>query len=157
MVGLSVLLESQNGSSTTATTGVGGDGKKIPQVINKATMVINTNTKPFSPSALPYYPQNFNHSPYLPPNPNFLEKCFLCKQKLLLGKDIYMYKGDRGFCSVECRYNQILMDEEEIVRNEMHCSMVAMKPDSASSSSASSSRRSNRNKGSRNRAGGFAY
>ncbi|KAL6188558.1 hypothetical protein ACLB2K_039950 [Fragaria x ananassa] len=145
MVGLSVVLEGQKGSSATATT----------SVINKATMMINTNTKPFSPSALPYYPRVYNNYPYLPPNPNFLDKCFLCKQKLWLGKDIYMYKGDRGFCSVECRYNQIMMDEEEIVRKEMNCSMVAMKPNTASSSSssASSSRGSNRNKG----AGGFAY
>lgn len=154
MVGLSVVLEGQNGGTSTTSAGV---SKKIPQVINKATMVINSNTKLFSPSAWPYYPKNCANSPYLPPNPNFLDKCFLCNQKLLLGKDIYMYKGDRGFCSVECRYKQILMDEEEIIRKEMHCSMVAMKPTSASSSSASSSRGSNGSKGGRNRAGGFAY
>ncbi|XP_050374688.1 FCS-Like Zinc finger 15 [Argentina anserina] len=135
MVGLSVVLEGHKGSGTTACAA---------SIINKATMVIN------NPTALPYYPRTSNNSPYLPPNSNFLDKCFRCKQKLLLGKDIYMYKGDRGFCSVECRYNQIMMDEEEIVRKEMHCSMVVMNSSSASSysstSSASSSRGSNRNK-----------
>lgn len=89
MVGLSVVLEGQNGGTSTTSAGV---SKKIPQVINKATMVINSNTKLFSPSALPYYPKNCNNPPYLPTNPNFLDKCFLCNQKLLLGKDIYMYK-----------------------------------------------------------------
>lgn len=89
MVGLSVVLEGQNGGTSTTIAGV---SKKIPQVINKATMVINSSTKPFSPSALPYYLKTFTNSPYLPPNPSFLDKCFLCDQKLLLGKDIYMYK-----------------------------------------------------------------
>ncbi|TQE06593.1 hypothetical protein C1H46_007835 [Malus baccata] len=56
------------------------------------------------------------------------------------------HKGDRGFCSVDCRYRQIFMDEEEIVRKEKqkYCS---------SSPSASSDQR----KGTRNRAGGIAY
>ncbi|XP_074307228.1 uncharacterized protein LOC141642347 [Silene latifolia] len=44
---------------------------------------------------------------------NFLDCCFLCRRELLLGKDVYMYKGDRGFCSTECRSKQILMDDEK--------------------------------------------
>ncbi|KAH9616470.1 hypothetical protein KSS87_014964 [Heliosperma pusillum] len=44
---------------------------------------------------------------------NFLDCCFLCRKELLLGKDVYMYKGDRGFCSIECRSKQILMDDEK--------------------------------------------
>ncbi|KAG2303278.1 hypothetical protein Bca4012_062050 [Brassica carinata] len=39
----------------------------------------------------------------------FLSLCCLCKKKLL-GKDIYMYKGDRGFCSKECRSVRIMED-----------------------------------------------
>ncbi|KAG6525697.1 FCS-Like Zinc finger 15-like [Zingiber officinale] len=42
----------------------------------------------------------------------FLERCFLCRRKLQQGKDIYMYRGDRGFCSEECRRRQMFMDEE---------------------------------------------
>ncbi|KAH9289029.1 hypothetical protein KI387_033146 [Taxus chinensis] len=51
--------------------------------------------------------------PGLPPA-DFLSACYLCKRHLSHGKDIYMYRGDKAFCSVECRYQQILMDE----RNE---------------------------------------
>jgi len=45
------------------------------------------------------------------PVANFLSACYLCKRQLSHGKDIYMYRGDKAFCSVECRYQQILMDE----------------------------------------------
>ncbi|KAH0877895.1 hypothetical protein HID58_065289, partial [Brassica napus] len=39
----------------------------------------------------------------------FLSLCCLCKKKLR-GKDIYMYKGVRGFCSKECRSVRIMED-----------------------------------------------
>ncbi|XP_052180461.1 FCS-Like Zinc finger 13-like [Diospyros lotus] len=42
----------------------------------------------------------------------FLSCCHLC-QKKLHGKDIYMYRGEKGFCSKECRYKQIVMDERK--------------------------------------------
>ncbi|XP_020593370.1 uncharacterized protein LOC110033657 [Phalaenopsis equestris] len=42
---------------------------------------------------------------------NFLQSCFLCKKKLSLQKEVYMYRGDQGFCSAECRCKQILQDE----------------------------------------------
>lgn len=42
---------------------------------------------------------------------HFLHACYLCKRQLNHGKDVYMYRGDKAFCSVECRYQQILMDE----------------------------------------------
>eukprot|EP01018_Ginkgo_biloba_P022017 Gb_28258 [translate_table: standard] len=45
------------------------------------------------------------------PTADFLSACYLCKRQLSHGKDIYMYRGDKAFCSVECRYQQILMDE----------------------------------------------
>ncbi|XP_021806186.1 uncharacterized protein LOC110750206 [Prunus avium] len=155
MVGLSIVLEGQKRS--------GGVGKNIPQVINKTTMVVIN--KPSSSSSCLPSPSNPSKShknllfspqtPFLAPT--FLDQCFLCRQKLLPGKDIYMYKGDRGFCSVECRYRQIFMDEEESLRQEKQCSMAAMKPTSASSSSSSSSAASNQRKGTRNRGSGFAY
>ncbi|RVW92562.1 hypothetical protein CK203_039373 [Vitis vinifera] len=51
------------------------------------------------PTHFPSPPARWNsHSPLLPAATTFLDECFLCKQKLLLGKDIYMYKGDRAFC-----------------------------------------------------------
>ncbi|KAL4386792.1 hypothetical protein GQ457_09G023870 [Hibiscus cannabinus] len=77
--------------------------------------------------------------------PSFLQHCFLCKQKLLPGKDIYMYKGDRGFCSVECRCRQIFMDEEETLKKENCClASRKMKPSSPPPSSSSPGSRHHR-------------
>ncbi|XP_010477123.1 PREDICTED: uncharacterized protein LOC104756260 [Camelina sativa] len=42
-------------------------------------------------------------------SPGFLTTCCLCKKKLD-GQDIYMYKGDEGFCSKECRSVKIMDD-----------------------------------------------
>lgn len=41
---------------------------------------------------------------------DFLNYCYLCRKKLH-GLDIFMYRGDKAFCSAECRYKQILSDE----------------------------------------------
>ncbi|KAG2313928.1 hypothetical protein Bca4012_064559 [Brassica carinata] len=52
------------------------------------------------------------------PNPNiselcFLKTCHLCMKQLHQDKDVYMYRGDLGFCSKECRESQILIDEKK--------------------------------------------
>ncbi|KAE9595869.1 hypothetical protein Lal_00031114 [Lupinus albus] len=48
----------------------------------------------------------------------FLKTCNLCNKQLSPDKDIYMYRGDEGFCSVECRNRQIVLDEmREIERS----------------------------------------
>eukprot|EP00262_Sarcandra_glabra_P001459 TRINITY_DN1157_c0_g7_i1.p1 TRINITY_DN1157_c0_g7~~TRINITY_DN1157_c0_g7_i1.p1 ORF type:complete len:233 (-),score=17.08 TRINITY_DN1157_c0_g7_i1:194-892(-) len=44
------------------------------------------------------------------PDSDFLSSCYLCRKKLH-GKDIYMYRGEKAFCSTECRYRQIVSDE----------------------------------------------
>ncbi|KAL2457156.1 Protein of unknown function (DUF581) [Abeliophyllum distichum] len=44
------------------------------------------------------------------PGSNFLSSCNLCGKKLH-GKDIYIYRGEKAFCSAKCRYRQIVMDE----------------------------------------------
>ncbi|AET01907.1 putative Zf-FLZ domain-containing protein [Medicago truncatula] len=41
----------------------------------------------------------------------FLKTCNLCNKQLSQDKDIYMYRGDQGFCSIECRNRQIVLDE----------------------------------------------
>ncbi|KAF5466281.1 hypothetical protein F2P56_016222 [Juglans regia] len=46
-----------------------------------------------------------------PPESCFLKTCQLCNKKLSLDKDVYMYRGDQGFCSIECRNRQIVLDE----------------------------------------------
>lgn len=75
MVGLSVVLDAQKGGNGN------GINKKTPQVINKTTMMLTTTTTN-KPS-----PQ---HSLF--PAHTFLDQCFLCRKRLLPGKDIYMYK-----------------------------------------------------------------
>ncbi|CAN4116323.1 unnamed protein product [Withania somnifera] len=51
---------------------------------------------------------------------NFLKACFLCKRRLIPGRDIYMYRGDSAFCSLECRQQQMNIDEKK-----EKCSLVA--------------------------------
>ncbi|KAL3825456.1 hypothetical protein ACJIZ3_021485 [Penstemon smallii] len=46
------------------------------------------------------------------PPADFLNSCNLCHKKLK-DKDIYMYRGEKAFCSTECRYSQIVMDERK--------------------------------------------
>ncbi|XP_060172328.1 FCS-Like Zinc finger 14-like [Lycium barbarum] len=43
---------------------------------------------------------------------DFLSSCFLCK-KQLQGLDIFMYRGEKAFCSAECRCTQISIDEHK--------------------------------------------
>ncbi|KAI3968897.1 hypothetical protein MKW92_034599 [Papaver armeniacum] len=42
---------------------------------------------------------------------SFLRSCCLCKKRLSTEKNVYMYMGDQGFCSVDCRSRQIVKDE----------------------------------------------
>uniref|UniRef100_A0A0E0IJZ1 FLZ-type domain-containing protein n=2 Tax=Oryza TaxID=4527 RepID=A0A0E0IJZ1_ORYNI len=42
---------------------------------------------------------------------DFLSACSLCRRELGPDKDVYMYRGDQGFCSEECRWQQIMTDE----------------------------------------------
>ncbi|XP_057503597.1 FCS-Like Zinc finger 6-like isoform X1 [Actinidia eriantha] len=42
---------------------------------------------------------------------HFLRSCSLCDRRLVPGRDIYMYKGDSAFCSLECRQQQMNQDE----------------------------------------------
>lgn len=43
---------------------------------------------------------------------DFLSYCHLCR-KQLHGRDIYIYRGEKAFCSPECRCRQIAMDERK--------------------------------------------
>ncbi|KAB1199823.1 hypothetical protein CJ030_MR7G012510 [Morella rubra] len=60
---------------------------------------------------------------------SFLRSCSLCKRRLVPGRDIYMYRGDSAFCSLECRQQQMNQDE----RMEK-CSLASKKGAAASSS-----------------------
>ena len=92
MVGLSIVLEGQKSGSSTSVS-------KNKKVINKTTMIINNNNNKPSPSSPSSSSSSSNFSLYRSfssvstvPTQTFLDQCFLCKQKLLPGKDIYMYK-----------------------------------------------------------------
>ncbi|XP_052190527.1 FCS-Like Zinc finger 8-like [Diospyros lotus] len=51
-----------------------------------------------------------NESMSFPPD-SFLSFCYSCKNNLWLGKDIYMYRGEKAFCSSECRYKEMMKME----------------------------------------------
>ncbi|KAM7514600.1 hypothetical protein LguiA_004183 [Lonicera macranthoides] len=64
---------------------------------------------------------------------HFLRCCSLCKRRLVPGHDIYMYRGDSAFCSLECRQQQIIQDEKK-----EKCSLASKKEVNHSTSDASS-------------------
>ncbi|CAK9325475.1 unnamed protein product [Citrullus colocynthis] len=58
-------------------------------------------------------PRNYRrHSIDIQENASFLRACSLCTRPLVPGRDIYMYRGNRGFCSDECRQKQMKQDEK---------------------------------------------
>ncbi|CAN4106248.1 unnamed protein product [Withania somnifera] len=149
MVGLSVVLEGCNNKNISTIT-----GGSSWQILNKASMVV----KPTSPTTASS-PLTRRKSPAAC---GFLDSCFLCKQKLLPDKDIYMYKGEWAFCSVECRCKQIFKDEEESIKSKKMDNMKSQPSISSSnktctSSSSSSSSSQSRKTAARNRPNGFVY
>ncbi|GLT55443.1 hypothetical protein SLA2020_285630 [Shorea laevis] len=46
------------------------------------------------------------------PSGSFLRFCYACKKKLEEREDIYMYRGDQAFCSLNCRSHKIWIDEK---------------------------------------------
>ncbi|XVE73108.1 hypothetical protein DITRI_Ditri11bG0091100 [Diplodiscus trichospermus] len=45
---------------------------------------------------------------------SFLSFCHTCKKNLEQKIDIYIYRGEKAFCSQECRYQEMLLDGVEI-------------------------------------------
>ncbi|KAJ1696201.1 hypothetical protein LUZ63_004713 [Rhynchospora breviuscula] len=43
----------------------------------------------------------------------FLRACGLCKRSLGPGRDTFMYRGEVAFCSLECRQQQMNLDERK--------------------------------------------
>lgn len=58
-----------------------------------------------------------NLSPF--PSSDFLSSCDFCSKKLEEDRDIYMYRGEKAFCSSNCRDQVIIEDESKM---EMHAS-----------------------------------
>ncbi|KAM7260315.1 hypothetical protein ACFE04_016056 [Oxalis oulophora] len=48
---------------------------------------------------------------------NFLSYCHTCKKNLEQTNDIYIYRGEKAFCSQECRYEEMVLDEFEAHEN----------------------------------------
>ncbi|KAL4308138.1 hypothetical protein GQ457_01G040740 [Hibiscus cannabinus] len=63
----------------------------------------------------------------------FLKSCHLCNRNLSLDKEVFMYRGDQGFCSIECRGRQIVLDEmkelelssKRTIPSYRHCNTVS--------------------------------
>ncbi|KAF5943072.1 hypothetical protein HYC85_020714 [Camellia sinensis] len=45
------------------------------------------------------------------PSESFLSFCYTCKKNLGQGKDIYIYRGEKAFCSSECRHKEMMLEE----------------------------------------------
>ncbi|GLT46182.1 hypothetical protein SLA2020_199560 [Shorea laevis] len=73
-------------------------GKKPINVVVKSAL-IKLNPPPAAASAA------------ATPESCFLKSCHLCKKQLSLNKEVYMYRGNQGFCTIECRERQIVVDE----------------------------------------------
>ncbi|KAJ0974099.1 hypothetical protein J5N97_016064 [Dioscorea zingiberensis] len=64
-----------------------------------------------------FIPLKTDHAGY--PSDDFLSFCYACKKTLGQGKDIFMYGGEKAFCSRECRSQEMLFDEEETEKHLM--------------------------------------
>ncbi|CAK8571896.1 unnamed protein product [Lathyrus sativus] len=49
----------------------------------------------------------------VPNSLNFLSFCYTCKIHLQHTKDIFIYRGEKAFCSQECRNQEMMLDEGE--------------------------------------------
>ncbi|KAE7998119.1 hypothetical protein FH972_002694 [Carpinus fangiana] len=66
-----------------------------------------------SPMTSPRSTQRRNSGDHFIDTAHFLHTCGLCKRRLAPGRDIYMYRGDTAFCSLECREQQMKQDERK--------------------------------------------
>ncbi|KAG6597533.1 FCS-Like Zinc finger 15, partial [Cucurbita argyrosperma subsp. sororia] len=144
MVGLSAILETRKLGITDSTR----------QVINKSTLImINSNANDHH-----RHRHGHRHHRSSSSSKRYLDRCFLCGQKLLPGKDIYMYEGDKGFCSEECRCRQIFMDEEQSMVEAGNCSLAAaINPQTTTSPSCPSPQPSRHPRATRDHTQAFAY
>ncbi|XP_039049340.1 FCS-Like Zinc finger 8-like [Hibiscus syriacus] len=57
-------------------------------------------------------PGNGEKTSALYPFDEYLSFCYTCKKKLEKDEDIYMYRGEKAFCSLDCRSEEIFAEEE---------------------------------------------
>ncbi|CAI0444624.1 unnamed protein product [Linum tenue] len=53
------------------------------------------------------------------PSDHFLSFCHYCNKELEEGKDIYIYRGEKAFCSLSCRSHEMMIDGEFEEENDI--------------------------------------
>ncbi|KAI3912367.1 hypothetical protein MKX01_038429 [Papaver californicum] len=106
-----VTLHKPNNQSYTRVYCDHGDDHEL---VSKVVRNDNNDSKMrrINMSVLCESPPRRNKSEFEFPTSDFLSSCFLCRKKLH-GKDIFMYRGEKAFCSSECRHTQIVSDERQ--------------------------------------------
>lgn len=113
-----------HGPNKSVTTRVYYDGVDCGRVMGREIGVFNISSSATTTTTV-FNDHNFSS------NSNFLSSCHLC-MKSLHGKDIYMYRGEKAFCSEECRQRQISIDEN-VERREL-CNFEASRSINVSAS-----------------------
>ncbi|KAM0963030.1 hypothetical protein ACFX15_021621 [Malus domestica] len=80
-----------------------GPNPKTTHIFDNCIVESSDGVPEFSPG------RKSNGSSYL--SESFLSFCDNCKKNLGHGKDIFMYRGEKAFCSRECRYQEMLLEE----------------------------------------------
>ncbi|VVA20923.1 PREDICTED: MARD1 [Prunus dulcis] len=83
-----------------------GPNPKTTHIFDNCIVESSEGVPEFSPGG------KVNGSSYL--SESFLSFCDNCKNHLGPGKDIFMYRGEKAFCSRECRYQEMLLEEEGV-------------------------------------------
>lgn len=82
----------------------------------KTTHIFNNCIVVETYCSLPNQIQNSHHSAAA--SANFLSFCYTCKKHLDQTKDIFIYRGEKAFCSRECRHQEMTLDEIESLEFE---------------------------------------
>ncbi|XP_047328479.1 FCS-Like Zinc finger 5-like [Impatiens glandulifera] len=93
--------------------GFGSDVAPPPTTHPSSATVGTTGDQRFLNSIVSPRPHRRNSADFQLETAHFLRACFLCKRRLIPGRDIYMYRGDSAFCSLECRQQQMARDERK--------------------------------------------
>ncbi|KAJ4868202.1 hypothetical protein Rs2_50251 [Raphanus sativus] len=84
-----------------------GPNPTITHIFDNSVFVEEA-TPPPPPCSLPLPLETYKKT-----DTGFLSNCYTCKKILDPKHDIYIYRGEKGFCSSECRYQEMLLDQIE--------------------------------------------
>ncbi|KAF8032767.1 hypothetical protein BT93_D1609 [Corymbia citriodora subsp. variegata] len=123
------FIEEDDGLASLADMEAGVSGKQCHSFVSRPFCSARSgfrNVSAYSVSS-PRSSSRFYDARFEDHQPHFLEACFLCKKPLGCNRDIFMYRGDTPFCSVECRQEQIEMDESKEKNWNLSSSMKALR------------------------------